>query len=371
MLNSLNIENYRNLKKISFPSLAKINLFTGKNSTGKSALLEAITILLKQGEVSWIESLLAERGENITLGSTKLTTNIEKLSNLFTNRILDFTENTILNISGINSFNETKKVSLRFVVYREEEVKNPLSAYNEVSRIKRIMKIDEKDKSTNGLLGFQILHDNISEIYSLDDKNLFSIRKSLFPFDNIEPLEIIRTNSIDKSNNGFLWDKIALTDKESYVIMALKIIDPRIDRITFVGESENKRRPIAMLSTGEKLPLKSMGDGLNRILSVILSLVNADDSYLIIDEFENGLHYTIQEQLWKIIFKLSNELNCQVFATTHSYDCITAFANVLNEQQNNIDGKMFRLESNGETIKQVEYNSKELQIATENNIETR
>jgi AAA15 family ATPase/GTPase len=71
-----------------------------------------------------------------------------------------------------------------------------------------------------------------------------------------------------------------------------------------------------------------MGDGMNRILTIILALVNSDNGCLLIDEFENGLHYTVQENLWRIIFHLSKELNIQVFATTHSEDCIKGFQSV-------------------------------------------
>ena len=65
-----------------------------------------------------------------------------------------------------------------------------------------------------------------------------------------------------------------------------------------------------------------MGDGINRILTIILAMVNCENGYLLIDEFENGLHYSVQEKLWEIIFYLAKRLNIQVFATTHSNDTI-------------------------------------------------
>ena len=114
-----------------------------------------------------------------------------------------------------------------------------------------------------------------------------------------------------------------------------------------------------------------MGDGINRILTIILALVNAENGFLLIDEFENGLHHTVQEQLWKIIFDLAGKLNVQIFATTHSEDCISGFASVLNKHNNLIEGKLIRLENRNGIIRQVEYDANELRIATVNNIETR
>jgi AAA15 family ATPase/GTPase len=114
-----------------------------------------------------------------------------------------------------------------------------------------------------------------------------------------------------------------------------------------------------------------MGDGINRILTIILALVNSDNGFLLLDEFENGLHYTVQEKMWKIIFDLSNTLNVQVFATTHSEDCISGFQRVLNNSDNSQSGKLIRLDNNCGNIKPVEYSSGELKIANEQDIETR
>ena len=83
-----------------------------------------------------------------------------------------------------------------------------------------------------------------------------------------------------------------------------------------------------------------MGDGINRILTIILSMVNVENGYFFIDEFENGLHYSVQKDLWKMIFYLAEKLNIQVFATTHSSDCINAFQEVINDSKIKIKGQV-------------------------------
>jgi AAA15 family ATPase/GTPase len=54
----------------------------------------------------------------------------------------------------------------------------------------------------------------------------------------------------------------------------------------------------------------------------------AENGYLFIDELDNGIHYTMLDELWTIILKISKELNVQVFATTHSKECIESYARV-------------------------------------------
>jgi len=69
---------------------------------------------------------------------------------------------------------------------------------------------------------------------------------------------------------------------------------------------------------------------------------------VIVDEIENGLHYSVLPDVWKLIFKTAKDLNVQVFATTHSKDCIEAFAQAAYDSPE--DGMLIRLERQGEKI---------------------
>jgi AAA15 family ATPase/GTPase len=115
-----------------------------------------------------------------------------------------------------------------------------------------------------------------------------------------------------------------------------------------------------------------MGDGINHILSIILALVNCENGCLLIDEIDNGLHYSVQENLWKVIFDLAKKLNIQVFATTHSNDCINSFTEVLKEENNASIGGFYRMQKRKSgKIELVEYNAEELNSVSEHNIEIR
>lgn len=112
--------------------------------------------------------------------------------------------------------------------------------------------------------------------------------------------------------------------------------------------------------------MSSMGDGINRILTVILALVNCKGGVFLLDEFETGLHYTVQTQLWRVIFMLSEKLNVQVFATSHSHDCINSFIAV------NRGGQIIRLDNRGGEIVAVNYSDdKEMEFIAQNGVEIR
>ena len=115
-----------------------------------------------------------------------------------------------------------------------------------------------------------------------------------------------------------------------------------------------------------------MGDGINRILTIILAMVNCENGYLLIDEFENGLHYSVQEKLWEIIFSLAEKLNIQVFATTHSSDTIRAFENIVNQNETvPLNGLLIKLENINDAIEATTFEPRELKVITDNLIEVR
>ena len=171
-----------------------------------------------------------------------------------------------------------------------------------------------------------------------------------------------------------LWDLTSLTDLESEVISALGLIDSRVSRIAFVEDSKrhsaDNRIPLVKIEgIDEPLPLKSMGDGMTRLFHIVVALVNAQNGLLLIDEFENGLHWKVQPKVWDIIFQLAERLNVQVFATTHSRDCLAGFDTAWNNYPER--GAFFRLDTKDGRIKATEYASETLTDAIEMDVEVR
>lgn len=374
MLDSLEIKNFRNLKHLQIESFGAVNLIIGKNNTGKSSILEAIMIYVNKGDTDTIYQLLDDRGENYLLNQTKanadLTTlNIKSFASLFTDRQIKYNSDGAFSIGPIRTafFGNTNldayTVSISFVKYRDEEWPKGNIMHSRIYN-----DIDESDGTRiDYKIGLDIQVGSPGPIYLIELKERLSFQLLQKP-----ALQYVKTFNIDREANGRLWDTIALTDKEQYVIDALKIIEKNIQRIAFIEDGIGERvAKIKLQNSQDVVPLQSMGDGINRILTIILALVNADNGYLLIDEFENGLHHSVQKQLWEIVFFLSKKLNVQVFATTHSDDCIKGFESVLNSNDNQQSGKLIRLALKDGVVNQVAFNADELEMATENEIEIR
>ena len=364
MLNSLFIKNYRNLKELKISSLGRVNLITGKNNTGKSTLLEAVALYASKGSSDLIDQFLTERGENYK-DKVNPETIIRSFSSLFTDRKIGFSNEDNIQISSENVFEEGAS-QLNFLILRF--VKFIYKYYNDehsnlILNKRVIIEQDTDEKIEDHGIGLELRVNNGQLLVPFGESLGHRIR---FKINGLEEnYQFIRTRNIDREINGELFDKIALTEKEQFVSEALKIIEPTIERIAFIGENSRERTAVIKLTNvASPLPLRSMGDGINRILTIILALVNANSGFLLIDEFENGLHFSVQEKLWDIIFKLAQKLNVQVFVTTHSEDCIAGFENILNNPENQLDGKLIRLDNIQGKIQQVEFSANDLKITT-------
>ncbi len=116
------------------------------------------------------------------------------------------------------------------------------------------------------------------------------------------------------------------------LIKILNVVDSRIeDMRTF----STKDGLFIKLINSDYEPLSNFGDATKNLIRYFTPIFekelltnNQSLSILLIDEIENGIHYSAHFDFWKNIFKLSKELNVQIFATTHSLEMIKAFNQV-------------------------------------------
>jgi len=118
------------------------------------------------------------------------------------------------------------------------------------------------------------------------------------------------------------------------------------------------------------VPLRSLGDGAVRLFGVAMALACSGDGFLVIDEAENGIHYTVHSDFWRMVLLTAREQNVQVLATTHSWDCVRGFAQAAADGSES-DCVLVRLDRNGEEIRAVEYSCEDLATAAEQGIEVR
>ena len=191
------------------------------------------------------------------------------------------------------------------------------------------------------------------------------------------PFSIVKTQIDSESILADNWDIIYLNSEEKIINYALQILNPNITNIVFVQSPEVKGERIAVLKLegqAKATPLKAMGEGMSRILQIFINALKARNGYLMVDEFENGLHYSIQEEVWTALFKLAKDFDIQVFATTHSEDAVKAFCKVALASEE--EGRLIALgrspapEDNNRIVA-ISYDEKEIAVISRTGMEVR
>src|SRR6185437_12851607 len=127
------------------------------------------------------------------------------------------------------------------------------------------------------------------------------------------------TNIFNMTSTSALSKLINQNQEDAIVKKALHLFDENIKAIAITSPMPNFPEVFIQHSKyDKKIPLSSFGGGMKKVLNIVTCIMNSRNGVVLIDEIDNGIHYSIVPKLWKMIFELSTEYNCQIFATTHS-----------------------------------------------------
>jgi hypothetical protein len=377
LIDSLKIKGFRGFSELTVSDFGKVNLITGRNNAGKSSLLEAIRIFVNRGSLETIQAILNYREETNELNDPErdvLGNDFGPYRSLFTGlpELISESANFSIAVTGLffptggSEFSVTAAWAIRRVNPEKGSVGYERTApdlFGDLDGMPALeMRVGERSR--------------VVPLYT--PRGMPRRIPAMTPFGDISS-EQIRSiylgpfSSRTTGQLGALWDAIALTDAQDEVVKALKLISPDIEAVSMIGSGEYRLRARTAIVRSKQfdapVPLRTFGDGVNRLFGIILSLCNAKNGVLLIDEFENGLHYSVQASIWKTIFRLACDLNIQVFATSHSQDCVRAFQEAATGSHQ--DGVLIRLTRKGDKVLSTTFKERELEIATQNEIEVR
>ena len=274
-LKHIDIIDYKCFKNFKARDFKRINLISGKNNVGKTAFMEALYININSINIG----IFAE-----TIASVKARrNNLEYLNKTYTQR------------DKVEYLEETGNLNIKTNI-KDTEVK-----------------ID----NINGIKNYTFKIDESSHIIN---KNDFSFEENFNK--NFNYIDNFGMTNNELKNT---FEEVQKQDKEESLYKFINEFDTSILNFKVLGGDKPACKTIYSSQYRE---INEFGDGLKHFISIICSLYASRNGYLFIDEIDNGIHYTQLERLWEIIFTISKEVNCQVFATTHSREMINAYAKV-------------------------------------------
>lgn len=349
-LPSLRVEGVRAIRLLEIGSLGRVNVFVGANNTGKTSLLEALRLYASRGIPQAFREILQLRGNVLSPTPAASLEEwgilVEAVQSLFYG-----------GLSGING------LALQV---------GPASGEEPILTVSLETPRTDVGFARRGSAGFPMLA--IDYGGTTNEVSVEDLAQPPRPYiENQVPFAVfVPPCGVAEDRLGVLWDRITLTEWEDTVLDGLRIIVPGLQGLSFVIEGGRRRVPVAkMANVRTPVPLRNLGDGINRLLSIFLAMVSARGGFLLLDEFENGLHYSVQEEVWRAVLALASRLQVQVFATTHSWDCIRAFAAAANDSTE-VNGMLHRIENRGgDMLRVVELTENDLAIVARQRIEVR
>lgn len=355
MLDSLAIKNFRSLEDFTVEKLGRVNLIVGKNNSGKSTVLEALRMYAGNAQRPLLEAISVEHDEKVRIVEAERSDLDVPMpyQDLFTGRKFPTDDGTSIQIGSTTAPEDLLRIEHVLVMETEEAVIDGTTVETTI-RVRRRPVPKSEAAATLSELNQALQISKGSKLYPLIllDRSPSRTRFPMAESIGTTPCSMVATqfSSPDELADG--WDKIVFTEHEEVVKEALRIIAPEFENLTFVRTEDARSLPARLvMQRGAKVklsdvprpvPLNSLGDGMLRVLQLALKIFPAKGGFLLIDEFENGLHYSVQERVWALLFEMAQRLDIQVFATTHSWDCIESFAKVARMRED-IDGVLFRV----------------------------
>lgn len=296
-IKNIAIENFKCFEKLHIEGMERINLIGGKNNVGKTAFLEAVELLVSSNEL-----------RDLAIG----------IHNLLKQR------------------QDQACFTLDFLFTREPNSKEENELIVKISTKDKICEINltEEDYEKQLLLNIDFNGNQDQELFSSEK----FLKRDIPPIKNKKSnknnVYFIRTLKMKEEGLAILHGKLIDLDRQDFLNNSLKFFDENIVNFEYILTEEKDvifkvklrdRQPLVLLS--------SLGEGVNRYIAILCAIWASKDGFLLIDEVENGIHYTNYKKLWQIIFQASAEANCQLFITSHSRECIETFNKVQLEDE--------------------------------------
>lgn len=284
----ITIKKFRRLIDIKLSGLRRVNIIAGINNSGKTTLLEAVKLLCGLNHSEDYINLVRRRSK-VSSEQVDIQWFIEQLP-----------------VGELEATFAGKAASLRLDVddVSLEDMTQYLrstsfeATFNERSWSSQIHFFEKYPRRTEG--------------------EFASICPSVFscPFSGLEP--------------ELLNDCHSKSLKAGSKDIVIKFIRDHIDSsITNIEQDDRGHFTVIHETINPNPDLTKFGEGLQRIFKMGLLFAGAKNGVVIIDEFENAIHARLLVKVANLLHALAKKFNVQVFISSHSKECIDAFA--LNE----------------------------------------
>jgi hypothetical protein len=166
------------------------------------------------------------------------------------------------------------------------------------------------------------------------------------------------------------YTNLRLRELHEGFLNAMRALEPTIESIEILATTTPSL--YFTLHGGPPLPMAVMGEGMSAVANYAATIFETPDGLVLIDEIENGIHYSALEKVWSQIGRAAKDAGTQVVASTHSYECVRAAYGAFHDDPETL--QLIRLQSGDKSpaaIEAVDYDLESLKGALDMNLDVR
>ncbi len=361
MLRNLKLEKYRGFDAYELVDLSRVNLLVGKNNCGKTSILEALYFLVSNGDPLVLTRSANRRGEVGDAGS-RSGPRAPSVSHFFFGH--RFGPGAGFRLSSKGHGHVSAEV-------RAADIEDESRLFDDATDQFPPLVLQIKGSAFRNVPEIPVMENG-----SLLNSRLLRLRN---PWSEMTPrpsVQFVTPDSLDLEPMREVWDKVLTEKREAEAIEAMTLLEKDLESIHFLTSDNSRARSgragvlLGFRGAGRRVPLGSYGDGMRRLLALSLALIQAANGLLLIDEIDAGLHWTVMEDMWRLVVDTARKSSVQVFATTHSQDCIRGLASLV-ESRADLAEEVSMQKVERALGRAVRLDAEGIQVAVKQNIEVR
>lgn len=355
MFESIRVRNFRALRDLEVGPLRRVNLIAGKNNSGKSSLLEAIFLLTCAGNPQIAVNPNVIRGIDSGVGLPQAGMLPAGERAPWQEIFSDLDMSRSIEVTG--HYGPLGQLEVSITSERPTTTDIPLGPSD----------VPITNLQDDRALTFRYSRPDATPVTSNIRMKGQGIEISQPDMDLPFKAVILSSRIGGSTHEDAVRLGMLRTQKRGHLLLdALRVVEPDLQSIE---DSSASGTPMIWGDVGlsELIPLSVMGEGMTRIARLVLAISSSPGGVVLVDEVENGLHHRVLPKVWEVVDTAAKQFDAQIFATTHSSECIRA----AHESLSGDDFRLHRFEVVDSALGSVAYTPKAISAAIKHDLEVR
>ena len=352
MFKTFQIKHFRGIQQLEIDEFSRINLLLGKNNAGKTSVLEAMFLLCGATNPSLPNTITALRGQRIT--------NVHP-DNVWRSLFNDMEPSRMICLSARRtdeSEDRTLEISAKLAIDSGASETGTGTASFDDQMVIEQLNLEYTDTRGN----------RTQTVAKYDKENRWLDVVPLDRDDFVRSTFLSARSNPTIEQNARQFSQLVRIKQEHEVIEALKIIEPRVSGVEVLSEYGGSSVYVD-LGLPSLIPLAACGEGFVRLFSIVVQVANCRQGLLLIDEIDNGLHYSVMDKLWTLLGRMCVDHDVQIVATTHNDELVMSAVDSFASQPHEL--AVFRIDRTEQGHKSVRYDEELLPAVREAQFEIR